>query len=886
MQKGVMRFSGLLLMFAASAAMAQKPVDVPSGWMLQDVAKVPERGEVVSTAAYASTGWYPAVVPGTVLTTLVKDGIYPEPTYGENERPESIPESLNKTSYWYRTALVVPSSYVGRHVWLNFDGINYTAEVWVNGDRVGRMKGAFARGRFDVTKSVKPGQRAVLAVLVTPQPHPGVPIEHTVKNGIGHNGGITAIDGPTFLSTIGWDWLPAVRDRDTGIWQKVFLSSTGPVELSEPLVTTDLPLPKTDSADVAIGVKIRNLTDAPQVGVLAGTFGTIRFERRVALEPGESQVVHLDPTTNAALHVLKPKLWWPNGYGAQDLYKLHLSFVQAAKSSDDLDVSFGMRKIAYSVADSDNLTISVNGVKVFIRGGNWGLDEALKRIPRERLEAQFRMHQLANLNLIRNWVGQSTSEDFYEMADKYGMLLWDEFFQPNPLDGPNPEDMDTYVANVREKILRFRNHPSIAIWCARNEGLPPPEIDAALRKVMKELEPTRLYQPSSTDGRGVKSGGPYAWRTPREFYKIDAPFKTETGSMSIPTLESVHGMMPQKDWETINDDWAQHDFARGAQQRDTEYRGLLDARYGKVKNLADFVRKGQMMNYEAYRAMYEGREAALFAPTTAVITWMSSPAQPSFVWQLYHYDLEAAAPLYAVKKACEQVHVMMNEATGELLVVNELPKPVVGAVASVTVFAMDGAVKYAHESVVDAAADTATGAGRIALPENLSAVYFVKLELHDAKGKLLSDNFYWRAQPQHQDDLTALDSMATVTLDAKVRRSDLGGKSVITVTLKNPTTHVALMAHVQLRRKSGERVLPAFASDNYVSLVGGESRTIALEAATKELKGEDALVVVDGWNVSVGDANAKGVAVQDNVDAQVSHWPTTGLPLATNGLRE
>jgi hypothetical protein len=278
MQKGVMRFSGLLLMFAASAAMAQKPVDVPSGWMLQDVAKVPERGEVVSTAAYASTGWYPAVVPGTVLTTLVKDGIYPEPTYGENERPESIPESLNKTSYWYRTALVVPSSYVGRHVWLNFDGINYTAEVWVNGDRVGRMKGAFARGRFDVTKSVKPGQRAVLAVLVTPQPHPGVPIEHTVKNGIGHNGGITAIDGPTFLSTIGWDWLPAVRDRDTGIWQKVFLSSTGPVELSEPLVTTDLPLPKTDSADVAIGVKIRNLTEPARLG-RSGLSDGLRWSR-------------------------------------------------------------------------------------------------------------------------------------------------------------------------------------------------------------------------------------------------------------------------------------------------------------------------------------------------------------------------------------------------------------------------------------------------------------------------------------------------------------------------------------------------------------------------------------------------------------------------------
>ena len=194
----------------------------------------------------------------------------------------------------------------------------------------------------------------------------------------------------------------------------------------------------------------------------------------------------------------------------------------------------------------------------------------MKRIPRERLEAQIRMHQLAHLNMIRNWVGQSTNEDFYELCDKYGILLWDEFFQPNPGDGPNPMDLDLYIANVREKILRFRNHPSIAVWCARNEGYPPPEIDAALRKLMAELEPTRLYQPSSTAGRGVHSGGPYHWRTPREFYAYkNEPFKTEIGSVSIPTLESIQGMMPQKDWETFNDDWAEHDLAKGAQPVDS-----------------------------------------------------------------------------------------------------------------------------------------------------------------------------------------------------------------------------------------------------------------------------------------------------------------------------
>ena len=157
--------------------------------------------------------------------------------------------------------------------------------------------------------------------------------------------------------------------------------------------------------------------------------------------------------------------------------------------------------------DSENLTISVNGARVFIRGGNWGMDEGMKRIPRERLEAEIHMHQIAHLNLIRNWVGQSTGEDFYELCDKYGMLIWDEFFQPNPNDGPDPDDLETYMANVRDKILRYRNHPSIAVWCARNEGFPPKEIDDRLRVLMAELEPTRRYQPSSTSGAGVRSHG-------------------------------------------------------------------------------------------------------------------------------------------------------------------------------------------------------------------------------------------------------------------------------------------------------------------------------------------------------------------------------------------
>jgi Exo-beta-D-glucosaminidase Ig-fold domain/Glycosyl hydrolases family 2/Glycosyl hydrolases family 2, sugar binding domain/Glycosyl hydrolases family 2, TIM barrel domain len=866
---------------AASSSLPLQ-VTISDGWQLQDAAKVPEAGGVIAAAKYKSRGWYGATVPGTVLTSLVKNGVYPEPLYGENNRPDKIPDSLSRMPYWYRTVFKVPKSYAGRHVWLNFDGINFSAQVWVNGRQVGAMKGAFGRGIFDISPDVKPGKTAVLAVLVSPQPHPGDPHEHTIRDGVGKNGGITAIDGPTFLSTIGWDWIPAIRDRDTGIWQKVFISASGPVVIKDPLVTTDLPLPKTDSADVAVQAKVENVSDVPQKGVLKGTFGDVSFQQSVEVGPHSSQTVSFDPKTTAALHVVSPRLWWPNGYGPQNMQQLHLSFEVDGKASDSRDVSFGIRKFSYSVPDSENLTISVNGVRVFIRGGNWGLDEAMKRNPRERLEAQIRMHQIANLNMIRNWVGQSTSEDFYELCDKYGLLVWDEFFQPNPSDGPDPDDFDTYMANVREKILRFRNHPSIVLWCARNEGYPPKEIDAALRTLMAELEPTRLYQANSADGRGVNSHGPYHWRTPREFYVFDEAFKTEIGSVSVPTLESIHGMMPEKDWETINDDWAEHDFAKGASGGDS-YPAMIAERYGKVANLADFVRKSQLANYEAFRAMYEGRNAKLFHPTTGIITWMSNPAQPSFVWQLYHHDLEPNSALFAVKRAAELVHIQLNEGNGDVEVINNLAAPLERAHAHLSIYNLDGTVAYQHDFDVSAAASVATSLGVVEWPAGLSAVHFVKLELRDAGGQVVSENFYWRALPEHQDDLKALGEMATVTLDSKVVRRDVGDKSFVDVTLHDPGTQVALMTHLQLRRKgSGERVLPVYYSDNYLSLVPNESRTITIEAATADLKGESAVVLVDGWNVGVSASSAAGADIELNVGAQVDHWPVTGLPMISD----
>jgi mannosylglycoprotein endo-beta-mannosidase len=869
----------LLALLAPAPLLAQLPTQTITGWQMQDSAKVAAAAPIISTAAFQPKDWYTATVPGTVLTTLVNNGIYPEPLYGENMR--AIPESLNKASYWYRTTFTVPASYKGRHIWIHFAGINYTAEIWVNGHEAGTMRGAFIRGDFDVSELVKPGRSAVLAVLITPQPHPGVPHEHTAALGVGKNGGETAIDGPTFLSTIGWDWLPAVRDRDTGIWLPVTMDATGPVLIKDPFITADLSASH-DSADLHVSTTLENKSLKPVTGTLTGIIQLenahepeITFHTSVTVAANGTAAIALDSKSTAELHLSDPKLWWPNGYGPQNLYMLTLRFDVGKKSSDSATRQFGIRKIEYQVADSENLTLSVNGVRVMARGGNWGLDEGMKRITRDRLDAQFHMHALANLNIIRNWVGQSTSPDFYDMADKYGILLWDEFFQPNPNDGPDPTDIQTYLANVTDKVVRYRNHPAVAVWCARNEGYPPKELDDTLKTLMSRLDPTRLYQSNSADGRGVSSHGPYYWRSPRFFYAFNESFKTETGSVSIPTIESIQGMMPEKDWETINDDWAQHDMAAGA-QRGNEFPTSLAERYGHIRNLADFVQKGQLATYEAFRAMYEGRNAEMFKTTTGVITWMSHPAQPSFVWQLYHYDLEPNAALYAAKKAAETVHVQFNEENRGIEVVNNRPDALNALNVKVLIYAFDGTLNSEKSyPVAQVPGSTTIKAAQIVVSARISPLYFIKLDLTDANGNLLSTNFYWQHVAQDQyDDLM---NLPTVVLDAEASARTQGDNTVATVTLHNNTTHVALLSHLQLhQKKSGRRVLPVFYSDNYISLVPGESSTVSIEAATKDLQGDLPLVEVDGYNVDVKPVDAP-VSIQANVNAQPMHWPASNI---------
>ncbi|MGB6429135.1 MAG: glycoside hydrolase family 2 TIM barrel-domain containing protein, partial [Candidatus Acidiferrales bacterium] len=850
-----------------------------------------------------------------------------------------IPESLNKQDYWYRAKFAAPKEIAGRRLTLTFHGINYKAAVWLNGKFLGTITGAFIRGVFDVTDILKPASENVLAVRVSPPPHPGIPNEQSIKGGPGENGGIMCLDGPTFMATEGWDWVPGIRDRDTGIWQPVTLTATGAVRIGDPQVVTSLPLPDTSRADVEISVPLENLSAAPVHGTLDASFDQTAVSKKdIVLPPGES-TVKLTPAEFSQLTVQHPRLWWPNGYGKPELYDLTLSFIEGDEVSATKHLRFGIREITYELSLLDNtghlrrvefsptdaraengevvdithagireipianpafqfaaaagspapadpaaargysdgwvaslaagsesspsvhmlgdagaapyLVIKVNGVRIACRGGNWGMDDARKRVSRARLEPFFRLHRDANLNIIRNWQGQSTEEVFYDLADEYGLMVWNDFWESTQNSNAEAEDPALFLANARDTIQRFRNHPSIVVWCGRNEGVPQPTINEGLADLVRTLDGTRYYSPSS-NRINLQNSGPYRYQDPALYYtKLNLGFSMETGTPSMSTLESFRAWIPAADQWPIDDVWAYHDWHQSGNGDVAPFMAQIEAEFGAATTLEDFERKAQMLNYVDHRAIFEGMNAHLWAPNSGRLLWMTQPAWPSTMWQILSSDYDTQASYYGVKKACEPVHVQLDLSNYNVDAVNTTTGSLAGVTVSANVFSLDNKLLLHHEEKADLAADSVThGFALDVAPLLANGVVLIKLELRSASGELLSDNLYWiGAESSSYRELNRLPAAALSATATSA--SSAGGDAVhVHVELRNGGNTVALANKLTLLNAAdGSRILPAYFSDNYVSLLPGETRDIEIEFPPTAAHGA-AQIAIRGWNLA------------------------------------
>lgn len=806
-------------------------------WKVQRESLTTGSGESMSLPGYQDNQWIVATVPGTVLVSYWNAGALPDPNFGDNQT--QISDSYFYSDFWYRTEFTVPEAYKGKHVFLNFDGINWKANIYVNGSKIGRIEGAFMRGKFDVTKYLKPGLINALAVKIEKNETPGYPTEQS-KMTADANGGQLGADNPTFHASVGWDWIPTIRGRNTGIWNDVYLTSTGNVTIEDPLVYSTLSLPDTTSAKLNFEITLRNHDASDVNGVLQGKFGDISFEQKVTLKAGETKTIKLSPATHAALLLKNPKLWWPNGYGPQNLYQVELKFVANNQVSDTKSFKTGVRQMTYS-EDGGALKIWVNGKRFVGKGGNWGFPESMLLYREREYNTAVRYHKDMNFTMIRNWVGQTGDEEFYEACDKYGIMVWQDFWLANPWDGPEPNDNAMFLRNFEDFVKVIRNHPSIGLYCGRNEGNPMPVLDTTIRKELPVLAPGVHYISHSAD-KVVSGGGPY-WALPLKFYfekRATPKFHSELGMPNVVTYESLRLMMPNDStiWPQGRM-WGLHDFCQGSAMQGATFNQLLEESFGKIDDLKQWLTLAQWINYEGYRAMFEAQSKNRMG----VLLWMSHSAWPSMVWQTYDYYFEPTAAYFGCKKACEPLHIQWNAFTDSIEVVNYSSVAGAGLTASISIVNTDGTVKFEKQMPVNCPIDQRLACLKMPSPEGLSSAYLVRLKL--MKGNtVISENSYWRGL-ENNNRKVLLDLIKIKSLvQTQVVKKD--NRWFLTSTLTNQSKSSIPMIRLKVvRETTKDRILPVIYSDNYVSLLPGEKKVIEIELEDADTRGEKPIVEID-----------------------------------------
>jgi len=875
--------TGLCLLLGSCLLNAQEnraAIVLRDGWTLQSSARIDQPGEEISTPKYQPKDWYAVSVPTTVAAALVKAKVYPDPMYGMNLRSlpgvsypiggnfsnfSMQPDSPFAVPWWYRKEFTLPADLAGKTIWLKFKGLNYRANIWLNGKAVAReenVAGAWRTYEFDITAAAQPGKPNVLAVEVW------APTE-------------------TDLAITFVDWNPAPPDKNMGLWRGVEVTTSGPVAVRYPTVVSKVDSPANDQAHLTVSTLVKNAANHAVKGTLKGRIEKIEFSQDVELGPGESKDVTFDPAKFPQLNVANPRLWWPAQMGKPELHQLNLQFEIDGAVSDHSQSSFGIREINSELTATDRRVITINGKRILIRGGGWSPDMMLRESS-QRLEDELNYVQDMGLNTVR-LEGKLETQEFFDLADRRGILLiagwcccdhWEHWGRWKP------QDFEIAKASLRDQMYRLRGHPSLVMWMNGSDNPPPPDVEQMYLDIEKELLwPNPVVSSATaktaavTGDSGVKMTGPYEYVAPSYWLK-DVPsdkhdcnpggcggaygFNSETSpGPAVPPIESIRAMIPKEHLWPIDDVWNFH--AGGGVFKDVHvFTEALNARYGAATSVEDYAFKSQLQGYEGIRAMYEAYSRNKYT-STGVVQWMLNNAWPSMIWHLYDYYLRPGGTYFGAKKAMEPLHPIYGYDDHSVWLVSSQYEDAKGLKLTAKILNLDMSEKFSKEVDVDAAADSTNKV--LSLPDisDLSATYFLVLRLQDASGKQVGSNFYWlSSKPEtlawdksnwwttptaSYADYTALSQLPKVKLNVASRTEQKGGEAITHVTLENPSKSLAFFVRLKVNKTGGEEVLPVIWQDNYVSLSPGEKREITATYRASEIGTAKPSVEVSGWNV-------------------------------------
>ncbi len=842
------------------------------GWNLQSGCKVHDGGEAISTPSFESVGWYKATVPSTVLAAQVASGEFKDPYFGTNLREipgttypvgENFSHRLMPSDspyhcpWWYRKDFVVPTSDHVKSIWLRFDGINYRANIWLNGKRIAdstQVAGAYRTYEFDISSEVLPGKSNVLAVE-------------------------TFAPTETELGVNWVDWNPCPPDKDMGLTGAVSLATSGRVTLRAPMVTTHFTSNDASDAQLTVYVDVHNLSDRDVSGVVSGTVSGISIRQEVALKGGEERTVIFTPAAFPRLRVRNPKLWWPYQMGTPNMETLSLQFIEGGRISDEQTVRFGIREVTSELTDKGYRLFRINGKPILIRGAGWSQDMMLREDPK-RLAEQLHLVQDLHLNTVR-LEGKLETEDFYRLADEQGILVmagwcccdhWEHW------DKWRGDTLEVAVESLRSQMLRIRHHPSLLVWLNGSDGPPPEKVERAYLAVESESHwPNPILSsasstPTSVTGKsGVKMTGPYDYVSP-SYWLVDTSryggaygFNTETSpGAAIPSMNGLRQFIPANSLWPPSADWSYHNGGEGFKNLEV-FNTAMKSTYGSTDSLAAYTRVAQTMAYDGERAMFEAYGHNKYT-STGVVQWMLNNAWPSMIWHLYDYYLDAGGGYYGAKKACEPLHIQYSYNDHSVAVVNSRYQAVSGLKASAHLYDQNLVELFSHQADLKVDADSSTTA--IALPDSAfdgsSSVLFVDLSLRSADGEVLSTNFYWVPAKLTQfdwaktdythtpaisyEDLTILRDLPPSAIEAEASIKLTGaGENTIRLSLHNPSEALAFQISLEATDKDGKPQTAILWSDNYMELMPGETRVVTGQLTASVMPHA---VHVSGWNIS------------------------------------
>lgn len=845
-------------------------------WQMYKAGDVKEAAEKVSQPGYQTQQWMPAIVPGTVLNSLVYNKVYPEPYYGMNNHidekiiPDLAHAGRDFYTYWFRTEFDIPESYKDKVVWLQVDGINYRAEIWVNGFLLGNMSGMFKEDYIDITDFARVGQKNALAIKVYPVDVPGT-IMPKRWGAVGEfqNGGDGNIGlNTTMLMSVGWDFTfnDGIRDRNTGIWKNISLYATDQAVIRHPFIKSELAKPNYDVAKETVSVEVINPTQKDVKCTVKGEIigENITFSKDVNLFRGETKEICFTPEEFPQLVIKNPRLWWPLFKGNPELYELKLTVTVDGKISDETKTRFGIREIVSDQNTPDkSRQFYVNGKKIFIRGTNW-IPEAMLRHSDKRTYAELRYTKQCGINLVRMWGGGIAESDyFFQLCDEMGLLVWQEFWMTG--DTKHPHDKNLYLSNVEATVKRLRNHPSLAYYVSSNESTEMPEA----KDLIMKLDGTRGYQMQS-ECDGVHDGSPYKQVNPMQHYENTASprgsrvdgFNPEYGSPTIPTIETLREVMDEKDlWPMNKKVWDYHD-GNGFHLMSTMYKDLTN-NYGESSSLEEFVTKGQFVGAMNSKSIWEvwnyNKHHYGDRYASGLLFWYHNCPMSQVCARMWDYSLEPTASLYHTQNALEPLHAQFDYLKNTVSVYNDYYQAFNNYKVSAEVYDLNTKKVWSKSQTINIPEDgVVNDIFTIDFPANITQVHFIKLRLYNEKGKEIANTFYWRSNDKYKGSKTLtgptssgfedLSKLKQVQLKTRHQVYEENGRHFIKAEIKNTSSTLAFFTQLQLLDENKKPVRPSFYTDNFFSLLPGESKTILIETALEDMPAKPTFVV-KGWNV-------------------------------------